>query len=184
MVLWSMGGGGGGGYRATLCEMSGGQQWDVRWQGGGGSGAGVQWDEYGIGGGGGGGCRLSAVLSSTAAPRTVSINVSHGAQPDTITRLPSSATALASLNGVLSSRMRRCIQHRHTLRISGGGGAGGGYKFPVRLDEGVMNGEKARHVQSVVRLQHSLEFHFELALDTAALDWEVKQAMGQLDLER
>lgn len=178
-TLWSMGGGGGGGYRTTASEQSAERSSSVRWQGGAGSGAGLHWDGFSIGGGAGGGLHFSALLSPPSASRLLSLNTSHGARPDAADSVPPSTIALADLSRALSSRMHRCLRRGHALRISGGGGAGGGYQARMRLQE-AREQERPGHVDLTAHLHHSLAMHFEVAVDSQALKsiWTARTVTG------
>ena len=162
VLLWSMGGGGGGGFHATSERLSDGD-WTVRWQGGAGGGAGLQWAGHSLGGGSGGERRCEASLPAGTAAHFTSVSASHGASPDVSSRHALSAASLAQLNRTLAVRMQRCIGRGHTLRVSGGGGAGGGHQLRVRLRD-------AAGVEVVANTRHELSFHFELAIDRRIVD--------------
>ena len=175
-VLWSMGGGGGGGYRAIAQHRR--DRWRVRWRGGSGSGAGLQWDEYSVGGGSGGGLQFEARLSPSSAPHLLSINTSHGAQPDAANRFLPPVASLASLNRSLAARMRHCVRRGHTVHVSGGGGAAGGHRLRVRLRGTGEEGQYGR-VELVSRLYHSVTFHFDLVLDRRVLAAVARDSSGE-----
>ena len=173
-VLVTAGGGGGGGYR--ISGGSGRRQAplrSLRWEGGGGIGAGLQFDcrphppaslRHTVGGGGGG----SAVVQRSSAGVST-LRSEQGASADRRIRLPPQLE-LAAINASLSSRLRQCLHAGRPVLLTGGGGGGGGQRLLLRLLP-TTEGEEA--VSAVASTRTALAAHFSLRIDpcflTAAL---------------